>query len=108
MDSTIFKAYDIRGLYPEQINKDSAYVIGRAFGIFVKDFYRIEEPKIVVGYDIRNSSQELFTAITQALIQEGCTVIDIGLCTTPLNYFANWHFSQGSDVFSRSWRNRKN
>ena len=107
MDTTIFKAYDIRGLYPEQINKKSAYIIGRAFGIFVKDFYKIEKPKIVVGYDIRNSSKELFEAITEALIQEGCNVINIGLCTTPLNYFANWHLKVDASVMITASHNPK-
>lgn len=107
MDTTIFKAYDIRGLYPEQINKDSAYIIGRAFGIFVKDFYKIEKPKIVVGYDIRNSSKELFEAITQALVQEGCDVIDIGLCSTPLNYFANWYLKVDASVIITASHNPK-
>jgi|AntAceMinimDraft_16_1070373.scaffolds.fasta_scaffold00706_6 phosphomannomutase len=107
MDSTIFKAYDIRGIYPEQIDKDSTYAIGRAFAIFVKDFYKIEKPKIVVGYDIRNSSQELLKAMTQALIQEGCDVINIGLCTTPLNYFANWHLKVDASVMITASHNPK-
>jgi len=107
IDSTIFKAYDIRGIYPEQIDKDSAYAIGRAFGIFVKDFYKIGEPKIVVGYDIRNSSKELLEAMTQALVQEGCSVIDIGLCTTPLNYFTNWYLKVDASVMITASHNPK-
>lgn len=107
MDTSIFKAYDIRGLYPSQINKDIAQRIGRAFGVFVKNFYKIEEPRIIVGYDIRNSSKELFEAMSQSLLQEGCRVINIGLCSTPFNYFANWYIKADASVMITASHNPK-
>ncbi len=93
MDYSIFRAYDIRGLYPEQINREAVYNIGRAFALFIKDFYNTKNPTIAVGYDIRKSSKEIFEGLADGLIEEGCEVLDIGLATTPLNYFANWHLN---------------
>jgi len=98
IDSSIFKAYDIRGVYPEEINKDVSYRVSRAFAVFVKDFYNIAVPKIVIGYDIRKSSKELLEGALQGLIEEGAKAIDIGLCTTPLNYFANWRLKADASV----------
>jgi len=107
IDPSIFKAYDIRGLYPEQVNKETAYAIGRAFAVFVKDFYKTEQPEIVVGYDIRKSSKELFEGIVLGLTEQGCQVIDIGLCSTPLNYFANWYLGVDGSVMITASHNPK-
>lgn len=85
----IFKAYDIRGIYPSEINEETAYIIGRAF---VK-FLRKKELKIVVGRDNRLSSPYLFRGLVKGIIEEGAKIIDIGLSTTPMLYFAVAHFN---------------
>jgi phosphomannomutase len=108
MDYSIFKAYDIRGVYPEQINKGAIYKIGRAFGIFVKQFYQKEQPVIAISRDIRKSSEGLCQELAKGLAEEGCQVIDIGLSTTPLNYFANWHLkADGSAMVTASHNPKK-
>ncbi len=81
-DPAIFKAYDVRGTYPTQINKDVAYQFGRAFAAFLRP------PATVVGRDMRLSSPELFEGLTQGLVDSGVNVIDIGLCSTDALYFA--------------------
>ncbi|MEK7643350.1 MAG: phosphomannomutase/phosphoglucomutase [Patescibacteria group bacterium] len=86
----IFKAYDIRGEFPEQINAKSVYIIARAF----VEFLRGKDPKptihplsIVVAQDARPSSPELKKAVIEALLDEGVHIIDIGSATTPFHGF---------------------
>lgn len=80
--ASIFKAYDIRGKYPEEINEQIVYKIAQAFVKFLK------AQNIVVGRDMRISSPALFEALTKGLIEAGINAVDIGLCSTPLFYFA--------------------
>ena len=84
-----FKAYDIRGRIPDEINATLAYDIGRAYAGFVKP------RRVAVGYDIRLSSQELATALKRGLLDCGTDVLDIGLCGTEGSYFAT--FAEGLD-----------
>jgi len=88
INSEIFKAYDIRGIYPKEINSEAAYLIGRAFVNFLKK----KKPKIVVGRDNRLSSPFLFKALTKGIIDQGANLIDIGFATTPMLYFAVAYF----------------
>ena len=77
----IFKAYDIRGIYGEQLNEDIAYKIGRAFAVYIGS-------KIVVARDNRLSSDSLFEALTRGITDQGSDVYNIGLSTSPMFYFA--------------------
>ncbi len=79
----IFKAYDIRGIYPIEINEDTVYNIGRAIVDYLKP------KKIVIGRDIRNSSASLKDFLIKAFVDAGVEVIDIGIATTPMIYYAS-------------------
>ncbi len=81
--SGIFKAYDIRGIYPTDINPEVAEAIGRAYIEFSG------AKKVVVGRDMRPHSQPLFEGLTRGMLEQGANVIDLGLCSTPMSYFAN-------------------
>jgi len=81
--SGAFKAYDIRGIYPTEINEEIAEKTGRAYATFLKP------KKIVVGMDMREHSVPLFNALAKGLTSQGVDVINIGLCSTPMSYFAN-------------------
>ena len=81
--SGIFKAYDIRGIYPAELNKDMAYAIGRAYVEFTG------AKKVVIGRDMRPHSVDLFQGLSKGIMEQGADVIDIGLCSTPQSYFAN-------------------
>ena len=78
----IFKAYDVRGTYPEQINGEIAYEFARAYASFLRP------PAVVVGRDMRLSGSELFDGLSHGLVDSGVNVIDIGLCSTDALYFA--------------------
>lgn len=82
LKSEIFKANDIRGLYPKEINVEFAYLLGRAF---VK---LLNSKLVVVGRDSRSSSKILFKSLSQGIIDQGADVIDIGVATSPIFNFA--------------------
>jgi len=82
IEITCFKAYDVRGQIPGQLNADIAYRIGNATAEFLK------AEKVVIGRDIRLSSPEMADAIARGLMQGGADVIDVGIGGTELVYFA--------------------
>ncbi|MEK7440277.1 MAG: phosphomannomutase/phosphoglucomutase [Chloroflexota bacterium] len=82
VNPSIFKAYDIRGIYPTDLNEQAAYLIGRAFVTFLG----IE--KVVVGRDMRLSGPSMFKEVTRGITEQGADVIDIGLVSTDQYYFA--------------------
>lgn len=82
MGKSCFGAYDIRGIYPEQVNEELAYRIGR----FLPGLIGAE--RIAVGRDVRLSGEALQEALEKGLRESGCEVYDIGLCGTEMIYFA--------------------
>ena len=85
MDTTIFKAYDIRGVYPTQLDNDAACRIGAGFA---KSGLLPSGATVLVGRDMRESSDTLFRSFAAGAMVHGIDVVDIGLCTTPMLYFA--------------------
>ena len=85
MDITCFKAYDIRGRIPDQLNEEVAYRIGRAYSSLLKP------QTVVVGQDVRPTSPVLASALMDGLTKGGADVLDIGLCGTEEVYFATVH-----------------
>lgn len=85
LNPLIFRAYDIRGTYPKDIDKDKAYLIGRGFGSYIQKF---NQKSAVVGYDNRVSSPILNEAIIRGITSTGVNVISLGLVTTPMYYYA--------------------
>lgn len=88
IDPTIFKAYDIRGIYPDQLNEDIAYRIGRAYSQLLVTENPDKKLQVVVGHDMRLSSPSLKTALVTGLLDSGVDVVEIGLASTPTFYFA--------------------
>jgi phosphomannomutase len=82
LDPKVFKAYDIRGLYPSELDEDGAYAIGRAF---VEQFTPV---RIAVGRDMRLSSPAMAEALIRGAVDAGCEVLDLGLVGTEMVYFA--------------------
>ena len=82
---TCFKAYDIRGQLGEDLNEEIAYRIGRAYAQY------LNAKKVVVGGDVRETSEALKQALVQGIMDAGCDVIDLGMTGTEEVYFASFH-----------------
>ncbi|HKQ62410.1 MAG TPA: phosphomannomutase CpsG [Candidatus Polarisedimenticolaceae bacterium] len=87
-----FKAYDIRGRVPDELNREFAYRLGLAFARF------LQPRTAVVGHDIRLTSPELAAAVAEGLRDSGVQVTDIGLCGTEMVYFATFHLARDGGV----------
>ena len=98
---TCFKAYDVRGRIPDQLNEDIAYRIGRGYAAF------LQPRRVVVGYDIRLSSQAICAALTRGLIDSGVDVLNIGLCGTEEIYFATSHLGVDGGIAVTASHNPK-
>ncbi len=94
MDATIFKAYDIRGVYPDQLDEDAAWKIGNATATFLRSMLRgydrglANRQSLCVGYDMRSHSRALAEALIRGMNAAGANVIDVGMIDTPQIYFA--------------------
>jgi phosphomannomutase len=84
IDTDVFKTYDIRGLYPAQINEEAAREIGRSLGKF---FGKTKRAKVLVARDGRIGSPELYRALIDGLKTNNLRLTTIGLSTTPMLYF---------------------
>ena len=89
INKDIFRAYDIRGTYPDQIDANAANLIGKGFASYLINKTSNKSPKIIVGRDCRTHGDELKTAFVNGLLSSGCQVVDIGLSPSPYLYFGN-------------------
>ncbi len=96
-----FKAYDIRGKVPEDLNTELAYQIGRAYAS------EFSPKQVVIGYDIRLESPAIAQSLSQGLIDSGVDVIDIGLCGTEEVYFATPHYQADGGIMVTASHNPK-
>lgn len=97
MDPAIFKAYDIRGIYPDQLDEEAAWKIGYATARFLRSLLRgyqrgqAKAQSLCVGHDMRTHSEPLTRALIKGMNDTGTNVIDIGMIDTPQMYFAINH-----------------
>lgn len=89
LSQNIFRAYDIRGTYPDDLNTLTAKLIGRGFAKWLIDKSGKPNPSVVVGRDNRIHGEELQKAFIDGLVRSGCRVTNIGLTPSPYLYFAN-------------------
>jgi phosphomannomutase len=87
-----FKAYDIRGRIPDELNRDLAYAISRAYAQW------LTPRRVAVGYDVRLTSPEFAGAVRQGLTDSGVDVVDLGRCGTEQVYFATFHLKLDGGV----------
>ena len=98
---TCFTAYDIRGRIPDQLDEGIAYRIGRAYAEF------LTPNDVVVGYDIRLTSQDLCNALSRGLTDSGVNVIAIGQCGTEEVYFGTSHLNADGGIIVTASHNPK-
>lgn len=97
-----FGAYDIRGIYPSEVNEELAYKIGRAFVTF------LGAKRVAVGHDIRLSGPSISEALIKGLREAGCDAFDIGQCGTEMIYFATAHLNLDGGIMVTASHNPKN
>ena len=85
LTSTIFRAYDVRGTYPDQLNREVVEALGRAIGTYAR---QQGQTTVVTARDGRLSGPVLQEALSLGLIRAGVDVIDVGMVPTPVLYFA--------------------
>src|SRR5438270_1560433 len=92
----IFKAYDIRGVYPDELDADTARSVGRAFVAFTG------AGRVLVAWDMRTSSEELSAAFIDGVLEQGADAVELGLTSTDLIYFAAGRLDAPGAMFTAS------
>ncbi len=93
IDPSIFKAYDIRGIYPVTLNEEIAYKIGKAYAYLIKP-----QNEVLVGEDVRIHSHKLKEALIKGLIETGVKVWDVGLISTDMLYFGVGYYKKAGGI----------
>ena len=103
IEESIFKAYDIRGVYPDTLNEDVACEIGRAY----VNYLGLSGSRVVVGRDMRLSGEALEAAFIQGVTEAGADVLDVGLVSTDALYFAVGHLEEPGGAMVTASHNPK-
>jgi phosphomannomutase len=98
---TCFKAYDVRGRIPDELNEEIAYRIGRAYASF------LSPRKVIVGHDIRLTSESISESLVEGLRDSGVDVLHIGTCGTEEVYFATFHYGADGGIVVTASHNPK-
>ncbi len=95
-DVEVLREYDIRGVVDKNITENTAYTIGRVFGYVVQK--KLKSNNISIGYDGRLTSPKLFNALSNGLKESGANVMNIGICPTPMLYFADYYLKTDAAI----------
>ena len=106
--STIFRAYDIRGIYPSEISEEVAFQVGQAFAIYIRQLSKHKSLKIAIAHDNRLSSPLLTKSLEKGLVERGAEVVDIGMATTPMLYFSCVFLKTDGGIMVSASHNPKN
>ena len=104
LEKSIFREYDIRGIYGTELDEETAYYIGRAYGTKLLE---VGKHKTVVAHDNRLSSPSLSKRMIEGLLETGIDVIDLGLATTPMCYFAANYYKTNASMMITASHNPK-
>lgn len=104
INKSIFREYDIRGIYGVDLNEDVAYTLGRSFATYIKKY---NSNKVIVGHDNRHSSPILHDALVKGINDSGCDVIDLGLVTTPMYYYGRIKYDTPTGIMITASHNPK-
>jgi phosphomannomutase/phosphoglucomutase len=103
IEQRIFRQYDIRGVWGEDFTLEAVKAIGKAYAYYLREALGEGSITVSIGGDARESSPEISAALSEVLNASGINVIDIGMCTTPLQYFSLYHLDiQGGIMITGS------
>lgn len=100
----IFREYDVRGVYGIDLSEDVAYTFGKSYGSYIRQY---NSNKVLVGHDNRLSSPILSEALIKGILDSGIDVVDLGLVTTPMYYFARKHLNIPTGIMITASHNPK-
>ena len=100
----VFREYDIRGIYNKTLDDETGYIIGQSYGTKVQELGGTE---VIVGYDNRLSSPSIHEKLIKGLISTGINVLDLGLVTTPMLYFARKYLNNPFGIMITASHNPK-
>jgi len=104
LNQQIFREYDIRGVADYDLTDDIVLLIGKGFGTYIQD-KGIKE--LIVGRDVRLSSERIRNSLIEGLLSTGCDVIDLGLIPTPVFYFSAFNYDKNAGVMITGSHNPK-
>ena len=104
INPAIFREYDVRGIYGDDLNEDVAYTVGKAFGSYVRE---LGESKVILGHDNRDSYMEIYSALMQGILDSGVNVFSLGLVTTPMHNFAKIYYDVNTGIMVTASHNPK-
>ncbi len=104
INPAIFREYDVRGIYEEDLNEDVAYTIGRAFGSYVREK---GESKVILGHDNRESHNVIYPALMHGILDSVVNVLSLGLITTPMHNFAKIYYDINAGIMVTASHNPK-
>lgn len=107
INESIFKAYDIRGVYPDELNKELTKKIAQGYAQLIQKELKKKKLQIVVGRDMRGSSIPLSKSVIEGLTDSGIDVVDIGLVSTPTFYFAVAYYGYDGGMMITASHNPK-
>lgn len=105
INSNVFREYDVRGVYPTDIDENFAYIFGKAYGTYIKKF---NQTSCVIGHDNRLSSDSLVSNLIKGILSTGINIIDLGLVTTPMYYYGCIKLNIPAGVMVTASHNPKN
>ncbi len=107
VDGSVFREYDIRGIWQKNINEEFCRGLGVAYGRYLKQRCGHSNPVVTVGYDARLSSEDIFRHLCMGLALEGVKVVSLGLVPTPVQYFSLFKLSTDGGVMITASHNPK-
>lgn len=104
IEQSIFREYDLRGIYGKDIDENVSYTLGRSFGSYIKEK---GETKTIVGHDNRESGDIITNALIKGINDSGIDVINLGMVTTPMYYFGRIHNNLNTGIMVTASHNPK-
>ena len=104
INPAIFREYDVRGVYKEDLNEDVAYTVGKAFGSYIS---KLGQNKVIIGHDNRQSHEVIYPALMKGILDSGVDVISLGLVTTPMHNFAKIYYDVDAGIMVTASHNPK-
>ncbi|MEO0091430.1 MAG: phosphomannomutase/phosphoglucomutase [candidate division WOR-3 bacterium] len=107
LNPQIFREYDIRGVADKDLPDNVVFMLGQGYGTYVQKKLENQNPEVLIGRDVRLSSQRIRDVLIEGIISTGCDVIDLGIIPTPVFYFSAFHYNKDAGIMITGSHNPK-